>query len=137
MTSPPQGLVKETISFLHAFEDSTSNNSAMYCSIADQNGSATEADVQLTLPFAIRLIKIEVLITVNTKSENIVFSFRDDAASVASLTITKNNGAERVTGSDIDVIVAAGSLIDVLRDTSASASGDLAYKPLIIWYETI
>ncbi len=133
---PAQGEAHH-LGFFHFFEDTTADNSAMYCSIAAENGNATEANVQLTLPFGVRIIKMEVLVTINTKDEDIVFSFRDDAASVASLTITKNNGAEKVTSADLDIIVEEDSAIAMLRDTSASSSGNLAYKPLMIWYEVI
>lgn len=130
-----QGIPNTSLGFFSHTETGVTDNTAHYCAITELGEGVTETDFQSTLPVSIRIIKIEVRITANTKSNNIDFVFRDDGVSVATLTVTGNNGAELVTSADLDVVIDSGSLINFLRDTSTSSSGTLSYKPLIFWYE--
>lgn len=132
----PQGLPVSLGYFSHE-ETAVTDDTEHFCALIESGDGSTESDFQTTLPFSIRIVKIEIRITANTKSNDFFLVFRDDGVSVASLTVTANNGAELVTSPDLDIIVDAGSLIDLMRDTSDSSSGTLTYTSVLFWYETL
>jgi len=132
--SLPQGNVRsKALGYFVAEEDTTSNNSARYLTVAGSRTDVTESNVNMLLPKRIRLLRIEILVVTNTKDEDVDFSFRDDGVSVATLTVTA--GQIGLKSKNVDVIVNADSLVNLLRDTSASSSGNLKYKPIVYWYK--
>lgn len=132
---PPQGNISNSLDFFSAVENVT-GNFQMFVSITGNGVSTTESNPQSTLPKDIRILKIQVTVKANTKSNDIIFGVRDGGVTVASITVDANNGVERVTSGDLDVIIDADSEINLLRDTSDSSSGTLDYR-MIVWYEAL
>lgn len=86
----------------------------------------TEANVQCTFPFAIRLRRLIAKCSVNGNSANMTIGLRDDAATATSVTITSSSTNEFDSGA-IDVTIAAGSKVNWILTTSGTVSFTLAH----------
>jgi len=89
---------------------------------AFNNPSATEAGVQTTFPLNILLKRLLVKFTTNGLNAATTVAFRDDGANATSVSVAAA-GTTEVDSGAISVVVAAGSKIDWLLDTSTSISG--------------
>jgi len=96
--------------------------------------STTEALAQCLISFAFRKMILRVKVTVNTKDDDVIFSFRDDGGN-AGLTVTVAAG---LTGSfnsaAEDEAIAAASLCNFQVDASAPTAGSISF---VVWIERI
>lgn len=125
-------------SLLVAGQTSVAGNNVLYYHPMDPIGTfsnATEANVDYTIRFPIRITRLQVLVPTNTKDQASTVAFRDDGATVASVSIAAGTTTDVDSGA-LNVVIAAGSKINFLRDTSASGSGNLAIN-MFAEYEVI
>ena len=88
----------------------------------NSNVNATESTVQTTVPYSFRIKRLLVKFSANSMNGNTIIGVRDDAATVASVTIAGSSTTEGDSGA-IDVAVAAGSKVNFVIDTTASSTG--------------
>lgn len=116
-----------------------SANSDIFYSIADTGsilGSATESAVDgVIINFPIKIRRITAAITTSSKNVDATLALRDDGTDVHRFTITAASTDDKDSGA-LDVSVASGSKLTWNRDTSASASGTLAFA-MMAEYEVI
>lgn len=86
--------------------------------------TATESLVQATIPFNLRIVRALAKMSVNSLNASTTVSLRDDAANATGtlLTILAGSTAEVDSGS-LSTLVAAGSKINLMVDTSTSSTG--------------
>lgn len=85
--------------------------------------TGTESTTQVTFPFNIALKRLICKFNTNALAGASVVAFRDDGANATSLTIAAGNTTEQDSGA-INVVIAAGSKINWMVDTSASAAAN-------------
>jgi len=87
---------------------------------------ATEADATVTLNFGFVIREIIATIGNNNKNADSIFGFRDDGSTIESVTIGAGLTGEFSTGI-ISTAVQTGSVCSIIKDTTASASGNMGY----------
>jgi len=90
--------------------------------ITSMVGELVEAENVITWDWGLTIKRIYLQTQSNTKNANTILAFRDDGVTVASITIAASTTGEADSG-DLTVLVASGSLINWMLDTSLSASG--------------
>lgn len=130
--APIQGIPRARSVFV--WNQTGSANSNTFYSVADASssvGSTTESAVDgVILNFNIMITRFTVAVTTNSKSNDATIAIRDDGADVSRLTISAGSTSDKDSGA-LSVIVAAGSKLTWNRDTSASASGTLAFAAMV------
>jgi len=91
--------------------------------------SEAQATIIATNGFTIR--RIQCTVTENSKDDDTIIGFRDDGVTVASITIPTLGVGVFDTGV-IDIPVTAGSLINMIIDTTASGLGTIAIGSYVI-----
>lgn len=116
----------------------TTATTLSYASLGDVshlNGGATESAVDRVLTRAIRITRVRVITVGNTRTNDISLGFRDDGATVASVTVTAGAANTEFDSGALSVEVVAGSKCNFIRDLSAG-TGTLSYI-LIVEYEFV
>jgi len=112
------------------FQNNFSGDNTSFASINAGQIDTLEADIEKDMKMPITVIRHEVSIDINSKDGDSLFAVRDDGVNVGLITV----GAG-LTGNfsldDIDVIMAEGSQVNLLRDTSASTGGNLEFNALV------
>jgi len=88
----------------------------------NMSGSATEANSQITIDWGITIKRVYVTLVTNNKNANTIIAFRDDGVNVAPITIPATTTGEFDSG-DVTTLIASGSLINWIVDTSLSSGG--------------
>lgn len=108
-------------------ETAYSTYSAVYAALfnsgQDSNGlNGTEAPAQTVIDFDFTLIRIDAYLGANTNNVATTIGFRDDAATVGSISLTASTTGNFNSGA-LSVSVVKGSKCAILLDTSGSSTG--------------
>lgn len=128
--SPIQGIAKPRFFLMGALNSSTANgNNFISIAGAGADIAGTEANSTITVltPFMIKRVMGRTYI--NSKNAASTIEMRVNSAGVSGAAFTANAGATgNFDSGEINVIVPAGSTVDWRCDTSASASGNIAFR---------
>jgi len=92
--------------------------------------SATESAVDITMTNAFTIIRHQANLITNTKNGTVTLSFRDDASSIQTLSITASTTGQFDSG-EVDIDVAADSLCNYNRDSTGASSGTHSYVEFV------
>lgn len=110
--------------FLGGLNASDTGNTIRYRSWWSNIEAATETNTDTTIDYNIRIRRLRVVVTGNTKDGATIIGFRDDAVTTTSVSITALTTGEFDSGT-VNTSIASGSLIDWILDRTASTTGSM------------
>jgi len=99
-------------------------------------GIGTEANWQITIDWELTIKRLLVRWETNSKNGDTIMAFRDDGVNVAPVTVAASTTGEFDSG-DVTGLIASGSAVNFIVDTTASSSGTLDDLTFNVWgFET-
>lgn len=103
-----------------------------YYPIANNVRQATEANVQMTIPYNLIIKRLMAKFNTNALTAATPIAFRDDGATATSISIPAGSTAEVDSGA-ISITVASGSKINWMVDTSGSTANNWLPAYIVAW----
>jgi len=98
-------------------------------------GRNTESLMQLAIDWDLTIKRVLLRITINSENDDVIFGFRDDGVTVASITVASSTTGQFDTG-DLTVLILSGSELNWIID-SAGNTGNFGDYSLSAWgFET-
>lgn len=118
--------------FFNSVHSGTSNSNRFYPLNGGNTSVTIENDVANIWDKGITIKRIRYTISGNTKDQNTIVSFRDDASDIHLYTIPAGNNDDYDSG-DISIVVASGSRLAWRMDGSLSTIGTIVIYFYMLW----
>jgi len=105
---------------------SSAANAELFFAWGSFSASADEALTNMICQKALRLRRVQVGITTNTKDEDSIFAVRRNGVNIGAITIPSSDPNRKVDSGALNIPIAAGDLCNVIVDTATSTLGNLA-----------